>query len=70
VPGTPFTLQRTPAHDDRPLAQRIRRKLTSAKWAKIAKCWQDTEGRDIDDLVRRGILKKDAGAAAAPAISS
>jgi Fic family protein len=35
-------------------------KLTSSKWAKIAKCSQDTAGRDIDDLVRRRILKKDA----------
>jgi len=35
-------------------------KLTSSKWAKLAKCSQDTAGRDIDDLVKRGILKKDA----------
>jgi Fic family protein len=35
-------------------------KLTSSKWAKIAKCSQDTALRDIDDLVRRGILQKDA----------
>ncbi|HEY8949453.1 MAG TPA: Fic family protein [Rhizomicrobium sp.] len=35
-------------------------KLTSSKWAKIAKCSQDTAGRDIDDLVKRGILQKDA----------
>lgn len=35
-------------------------KLTSSKWAKLAKCSQDTAGRDIDDLVRRGILVKDA----------
>jgi Fic family protein len=34
--------------------------LTSSKWAKLAKCSQDTAGRDIDDLVRRGILTKDA----------
>lgn len=35
-------------------------KLTSSKWAKIAKCSQDTALRDIDDLVKRGILEKDA----------
>ena len=35
-------------------------KLTSSKWAKLAKCSQDTASRDIDDLTRRGILKKGA----------
>ena len=35
-------------------------KLTSSKWAKIAKCSQDTALRDIDDLVKRGILVRDA----------
>jgi Fic family protein len=35
-------------------------KLTSSKWAKITKCSQDTALRDIDDLVRRGILARDA----------
>lgn len=35
-------------------------KLTSTKWAKIAKCSQDTAGRDINDLIKRHILKKDA----------
>ncbi len=34
-------------------------KLTSSKWAKIAKCSQDTALRDILDLVKRGILTKD-----------
>ena len=34
-------------------------KLTSSKWAKLAKCSQDTAHRDIVDLVRRGILAKD-----------
>jgi Fic family protein len=34
-------------------------KLTSSKWAKIAKCSQDTAGRDIDNLIKRGVLKKD-----------
>jgi len=35
-------------------------KLTSSKWAKLAKCSQDTAGRDIDDLVKRRILVKDS----------
>jgi Fic family protein len=35
-------------------------KLSSSKWAKIAKTSQDTAGRDIDDLMKRGILVKEA----------
>jgi Fic family protein len=35
-------------------------KLTSSKWAKLVKCSQDTAHRDIVDLVKRGILAKDA----------
>lgn len=35
-------------------------KLTSSKWAKITKCSQDTAGRDIANLIERGILKKEA----------
>ena len=34
-------------------------KLTSSKWAKIAKCSPDTALRDIDGLIATGILKKD-----------
>lgn len=34
-------------------------KLTSTKWAKLAKCSQDTALRDILDLVEKGILVKD-----------
>ncbi|MFC6100375.1 Fic family protein [Olivibacter domesticus] len=34
-------------------------KLTSSKWAKIAKCSQDTATRDIQDLIAKGILVKD-----------
>ena len=34
-------------------------KLTSSKWAKIAKCSQDTATRDIQDLILKGILVKD-----------
>ena len=36
-------------------------KLTSSKWAKIAKCSQDTAYRDIVDLIDRGALRKDPG---------
>jgi Fic family protein len=36
-------------------------KLTTSKWAKITKSSQDTALRDIDELVRRGVLIKDAG---------
>ncbi len=35
-------------------------KLTSSKWAKIAKCSQDTALRDILELVEKGILIKDS----------
>jgi Fic family protein len=35
-------------------------KLTSSKWAKLAKCSQDTALRDIEDLIRKGVLAKDA----------
>lgn len=36
-------------------------KLTSSKWAKLAKCSQDTAGRDIADLIEKGALTKDDG---------
>lgn len=36
-------------------------KLTSSKWAALAKTSQDTASRDIDDLLKRNILVKDAG---------
>jgi len=35
-------------------------KLTTSKWAKIARCSQDTAYRDILELIDRGALKKDA----------
>lgn len=35
-------------------------KLTSTKWATIAKCSQDTAQRDIQGLIDQGILVKDA----------
>ncbi len=35
-------------------------KLNTSKWAKIAKCSGDTALRDIQDLVAKGILQKEA----------
>jgi Fic family protein len=35
-------------------------KLTSSKWAKLGKCSHDTALRDIEDLVRKRVLAKDA----------
>lgn len=35
-------------------------KLTSSKWAKIAKCSPDTALRDIEGLIAEGISRKDA----------
>lgn len=35
-------------------------KLTTAKWARMAKCSQDTAGRDIADLIAKGILRKES----------
>jgi Fic family protein len=34
-------------------------KLTSSKWAKIAKCSKDTAIRDINDLIKKEILQKE-----------
>lgn len=36
-------------------------KLTSSKWAALTKSSQDTASRDIDDLLKRGILVKNPG---------
>ena len=36
-------------------------KLTSSKWAKIAKCSQDTATRDIKELMNVNVLMKDSG---------
>lgn len=33
-------------------------KLTSSKWASIAKCSPDTELRHFNELVARGVLRK------------
>jgi len=35
-------------------------KLTSSKWARIAKCSKDTAIRDINDLIEKNILQKEA----------
>jgi Fic family protein len=35
-------------------------KLTTSKWAKLAKCSHDTALRDIEDLIRKKVLVKDA----------
>ena len=43
------------------LLTRFEGKLTTSKWAKIAKCSQDTALRDIDELVRHGVLAKGEG---------
>ena len=42
------------------LLDKFEGKLTSSKWAKLAKCSQDTAYRDILDLVDRGILIKNS----------
>lgn len=36
-------------------------KLTSSKWAAIAKCSADTALRDINELLRAGALRKTEG---------
>jgi Fic family protein len=36
-------------------------KLTSSKWAKIAKCSPDTALRDIQDLIGKRVLEKEEG---------
>ena len=35
-------------------------KLTSSKWAKIAKCSKDSTVLDMNDLIEKGILQKEA----------
>lgn len=58
-------------HLDTPINERQRKllnklmdgfdgKLTSSKWAKIAKCSKDSAVRDINDLIDKGILQKEA----------
>ena len=58
-------------HLDTPINERQRKllnklmdgfdgKLTSSKWTKIAKCSKDSAVRDINDLIEKGILQKEA----------
>jgi len=60
------------AHAEKPFNERQRAvinrlfdglegKLTSSKWAALAKCSQDTALRDIQDLVKRGVLVQEPG---------
>ncbi len=51
---------REKAHYQAPEAKRVPGEM-SAKWAKLAKCSQDAALRDIDDLVKRGVLVKEPG---------
>jgi Fic family protein len=37
----------------------FRGKLTTAKWAKMCKCSHDTALRDVNDLVSKGVLRKE-----------
>lgn len=43
------------------LLEGLNGKLTSSKYAKLAKCSQDTATRDINDLIVKKILKRDEG---------
>jgi len=43
-------------------------KLTTEKWAKLTKSPHDTALRDIQDLIRKGILKQEEAAVEAPRI--
>ena len=60
------------AHAEKPFNERQRAvinrlfdglegKLTSSRWAALAKCSQDTALRDIQDLVKRGVLVQEPG---------
>jgi len=40
-------------------------KLTSSKWAKLAKCSQDTVLRDIEDIIMKNVLTNEAAVAVA-----
>ena len=43
------------------LLDKFEGKLTSSKWAKIAKCSHDTALRDINDLIEKKVLAKEEG---------
>ena len=53
-------IQRTAAENGQPAAERLEGKLTLSKWAELAKCSQNTALRDIEDLIRKKVLVKDA----------
>jgi Fic family protein len=56
------TLNERQRHILNRLLDQFEGKLTSSKWAKIAKCSQDTALRDIDALLEHNILiKEEAG---------
>ena len=37
----------------------IEGKMTSSKWAKMARCSKETAIRDIQDLINKGIMAKE-----------
>jgi len=41
------------------LLDEFKGKFTSSKWAKICKVSQDTAGRDLKDLVLKGLLRQE-----------
>ena len=43
------------------LLDKFEGKLTTSKWAKIAKCSHDTALRDINDLIEKKVLIKEEG---------
>lgn len=43
------------------MLDRFERKMTSSKWATLAKCSQDTTNRDIATLIDMGLLRKSEG---------
>ena len=63
--GNPLRFLLTPGqrHDSKAVPELLdgfKEKLTSSKWAKLNKCSQDTASRDINSLIQRTILTKDA----------
>jgi hypothetical protein len=55
-------MSQTAAHQVNRLIDGFEGKLTSSKWAAIARCSPDTALRDLTDLSARGVLRKsDAG---------
>jgi Fic family protein len=54
--GTPINVRQRAVIDR--LLDGFEGKLTSSRWAALAQCSQDTALRDIDDLVKHGILRR------------